>query len=154
MINRKGLAALSVIMLAAGCSGPAARPPSTPEAPPAPAPTASLPVQPAAKAADESLTIDFATADSSLSTTANQQLDGAARLYRDAKPEVMIVYGHSDKVGAEYSNLILSAVRADTVKRALVARGIPAERLQIVAVGAAEPTPTVRADRTAVVTWR
>jgi len=52
-------------------------------------------------------------------------LDGAARLYRDAKPEAMIIVGHSDKTGEEFANLILSGRRADAVKKALVDRGIP-----------------------------
>ncbi len=131
--------------------------------PPAPAPTAAAepPAAPASvgaaaaqKPADESLTIEFSNADATLSPTAAAQLDGAARLYRDAHPEVMIVSGHSDKVGDEFGNLLLSARRADLVKKALVQRGIPAERLQIVAVGEAEPVPTIPASRSAIVTWR
>ena len=117
---------------------------------PAPSPTP----QAAAKPADESLTIAFDMAGTTLSPEAKSQLDGAARLYRDAQPEVMIISGHSDKSGEEFPNLILSARRADAVKKALVDRGIPAERLQIVAVGEAELVPTVPPSRSAVVTWR
>ena len=106
------------------------------------------------KPADESLTINFDTAGATLSPQANSQLDGAARLYRDAHPEVMIISGHSDKTGQEFANLVLSARRADTVKKALVDRGIPAERLQIVAIGQAEPVASVPPSRSAVVTWR
>lgn len=119
--------------------------------PPAPSPTTT---QAAAKPADESLTIAFDTAGTTLSAEAKSQLDGAARLYRDAQPEVMIISGHSDKSGEEFPNLILSARRADAVKKALVDRGIPAERLQIVAVGEAELVPTAPPSRSAVVTWR
>lgn len=107
-----------------------------------------------AKPADESLTINFDTADATLSLQANSQLDGAARLYRDARPEVMIISGHSDKTGQEFANLVLSGRRADAVKKALVDRGIPAERLQIVAIGQAEPVANVPSSRSAVVTWR
>lgn len=128
----------------------AAQAPSTPVQAPAPTPS----TQAAAKPADESLTIDFNTAGTTLSPQAKSQLDGAARLYRDAQPEVMIISGHSDKSGEEFANLILSARRADIVKKALVDRGIPAERLQIVAVGEAELVPTAPPSRTAVVTWR
>lgn len=102
----------------------------------------------------ESLTIDFVSGSTVLSPTANEQLDGASRLYRDAKPAVMIVSGHSDKTGHEFDNLILSAHRAAIVKKGLVDRGVPAERLQIVAVGEAEPVADVEAKRSAVVTWR
>ena len=93
-------------------------------------------------------------ADATLSPRANSQLDGASRLYRDARPEVMIISGHSDKTGREFANLVLSARRADVVKKALVDRGIPAERLQIVAIGQAEPVANVSPSRSAVVTWR
>ena len=106
------------------------------------------------KANPESLTISFNSGGATLSQQADQQLDTAARLYRDAKPEIMIVSGHSDAVGQEYSNLLLSAKRADIVKRALVDRGVPADRLQIVAIGAAQPVPGVPPSRSTVVTWR
>ena len=57
-------------------------------------------------------------------------LDQAARLFREGNPVVMTVSGHSDRQGREYENLLLSARRAETVKQALVARGIPAARLR------------------------
>lgn len=136
------VATLGVVLMAAACAAPP--PPVASGTPPAPAPTA----------ATESLTIEFPVAGSALSTTAQTQLDGAARLYRDARPTVMIVSGHTDKVGAEYPNLLLSARRANIVKRALVDRGVPPDRLQLVAVGAAEPSPSVTAARAVVVTWR
>ena len=136
-------AASGLLLLLAACATP------VPPVATAPAPA------PAVKAASaESLTIDFAPAGAGLSPTAAAQLDGAARLYRDAQPEVMIVAGHTDKVGAEFPNLVLSARRADMVKQALVQRGVPPERLQIVAIGAAEPTGAPTASRSVVVTWR
>jgi OmpA-OmpF porin, OOP family len=102
----------------------------------------------------ESVSIDFRGGSATLSAEALAQLDGAARLYRDAKPEVMIVTGHTDKTGQEFPNVILSARRAAAVKQALADRGVPTDRLQIVAVGEAEPVPGVPPSRTAVVTWR
>ncbi len=146
------LASLSLVSVVAACAGPQAPPPAavSQAPPPTPAPVSQV----AAKPADESLTIDFDTAGTALSSEANSQLDGAARLYRDAKPEVMIIAGHSDKSGEEFPNLILSAHRAELVKQALVDRGIPAERLQIVAYGEAEPVANTSPSRSAVVTWR
>ena len=117
-------------------------------------PATTLAEQIVTKPADESLTIAFPMAGATLSPEANSQLDGAARLYRDAGPEIMTISGHSDKTGEEFANLILSARRADMVKKALVDRGIPAERLQIVADGAAELVAGVPASRSAIVTWR
>jgi outer membrane protein OmpA-like peptidoglycan-associated protein len=106
------------------------------------------------KALNESLTISFSDASTTLSPDAQSQLDGAARLYRDAGPEVMIVSGHTDRSGAEFQNILLSARRAEKVKQALVDRGVPSDKLQIVAIGEAEPVPGVQPSRSAVVTWR
>ena len=144
-------ATLGAVFLLAACAG-------KPEAVPVPVsvvPAEAAPlVQEAAKPSVESLTIAFDKANAALSPAALAQLDGAARLYRDARPEIMTIAGHSDKDGQEYDNLILSARRANLVKRALVDRGIPAERLQIVAIGEAELVVGVPASRSAVVTWR
>ena len=133
--------------LLAGCAASQA-------APPAPSVQATAKPADAAKPADESLTINFDLATATLSPEANLQLDGAARLYRDARPQVMTVSGHSDKSGEEFANLVLSARRADMVKKGLVGRGIPAERLQIVAYGEAELAANVVPSRSTVVTWR
>jgi OmpA-OmpF porin, OOP family len=139
--------AVATVALAA-CSGP-----QPPAAPVVAAATPATPPAPA-KASAESLSIAFAEGSTKLSPEALSQLDGAARLYRDAHPEVMIVSGHTDPSGAEFPNLILSAHRAASVKTALVERGVPADRLQIVAVGQAQPVPTVTPDKVAVITWR
>ena len=143
------LALVAVSGLAA-CANPSssAAPQATATAVPA-SPTPTIP-----PASAESLTITFTSSSPRLSPEALKQLDGAARLYRDAQPEVMIVTGHADSKGAELQNVILSAHRADAVKRALVDRGVPTERLQIVADGMAEPVPGVTPGRDVVVTWR
>jgi OOP family OmpA-OmpF porin len=146
-------AMLAVLPLAAACSTEASNAAAQPVAA-APEPPTAAGASAAGKPSDESLTIAFPPALATLSPTALAQLDSAARLYRDAKPEVMIVAGHSDPTGQEYDNLILSAKRAAAVKEGLVDRGLPADRLQIVAIGAAEPVPSIPASRTAIVTWR
>ncbi len=141
------LASLSLACLLAACASP----------PPAPAASTAAPTDPApepAKPADESVAIAFAPDEWRLSPEADRQLDGAARLYRDARPEVMIVSGHTDKTGGEFNNLVLSARRAEAVKQGLADRGVPADRLQVVAIGEAEPVPAIPASRSAVITWR
>lgn len=117
-----------------------------------PAPTTDAPPKPPPSV--ESLTIDFREASATLTPDALSKLDGAARLYRDAHPEVMFVAGHSDKSGGEFYNIMLSARRAANTKQALVDRGIPAEKLQIIAIGEAQPIPTIPAIPSAVITWR
>ena len=100
----------------------------------------------------------FDSGSSSLSAEANQKLDEAARLYREGHPAVMFVTGHADSVGGEYPNLVLSGQRAQATKEALVARGIPADRLQLQAMGSSLPRDAKQAppteNRRVVITWR
>ena len=142
------LALASATVILGGCAVPA--PPPSVQATSAAVPSSTA----AAKPSNESLTISFPPASSSLSPEALAQLDGAARLYRDAQPTIMIVSGQADKQGEEFSNLILSARRANAVKKGLVDRGVPPARLQMIALGEAEPTTSVSPSRAVVVTWR
>ncbi|MEZ4317329.1 MAG: OmpA family protein [Myxococcota bacterium] len=54
------------------------------------------------------------------------------------------VQGHTDNVGSDEVNLRLSQSRAETVRKYLVDHGIPANRLQAVGYGEAQPTTTNR----------
>lgn len=100
----------------------------------------------------------FDTGSSILSAAADQKLDEVARLYREGHPLVMFVAGHADTSGNEYPNLVLSGQRALAAKQALVARGIPAERLQLRAMGTSLPSNPNEAvpgdNRRVVITWR
>ena len=62
-------------------------------------------------------------------------LDKASRLYRDAHPIAMILTGGTDTVGSPETNLRMAQNRTAAVLRGLVARGIPAERFQLLAKG-------------------
>ena len=70
----------------------------------------------------------------------------------------MTVARHSDRTGAGLTNLFLSGRRAAVVKEALVARAIPADRLELVAYGIPEPAvpgnPTALDNRRMVIGWR
>ena len=107
---------------------------------------------------DNKVTIYFPNNRVTLTPQSNHQLDLAVRLFRDANPVVMFATGYSDPTGDEYSNVILSAKRAEAVKRGLIARGIPADRLLIRAYGASDvpnrEDPTNQENRKVVVTWR
>lgn len=107
---------------------------------------------------DNRLVIAFASGSHALSPVAQAQLDLAAGLYRDAHPHVMVADGHSDATGTEFGNLMLSARRGMAVKQALMARGVPADRLLVRALGASELAdpgdPAGAENRRAVVTWR
>jgi OOP family OmpA-OmpF porin len=149
--------------LVGGCATQAAKesaPSPAASAAPAPAPVAAKPEEtPESKAvADNKVDIDFPEGSAVLTDEANKQLDLAARLYRDAHPIVMFTSGHTDNKGNEYNNVILSARRAEAVKRGLVERGIPADLLYIQALGESEPAdaadPLAAANRRVTITWK
>ena len=121
---------------------------------PQPTPVTSTP----APASPESLVVTFNSASAVLAPAGVAVVDHAARLFREGNPIVMTVSGHSDARGAEYPNLLLSARRAEVVKQALVARGIPGTRLQVRALGISEPAitanPSAEENRRVVITWR
>lgn len=100
-----------------------------------PAPTAA-----AEPAKPEPLVIYFDLGSASIRPQDMAVLDKASRLYSDAHPLVMIVSGATDSVGPAQFNLELSQRRAEAVLRGLVARGIPADRFQVLAKGGTEPT--------------
>jgi len=155
---------------ALGLAACAARPPAAAPVPaaadvPAPGPAASPEPQPGRALIfgtdpRERLVVSFADGGSRLTPDAEMQLDIAARTYRDGHPLVMYVAGFTDRLGSEFGNLILAARRAEAVKRGLIARGIPADRLETAALGEADPEePTAPgvanpANRRVVITWK
>lgn len=60
-------------------------------------------------------------------------------LQRDATIERLKIVGHTDSSGTDDANQKLSQWRADAVKSYLVKRGIAAERVEALGIGAAEP---------------
>jgi outer membrane protein OmpA-like peptidoglycan-associated protein len=149
------LSAGFVAMLVAACS--ATTPTTGQQAAATPPAGPAAPVKPAA-AGPDSLQVLFAANSSDLSSSGTDVVEHAARLFREGNPVIMTIAGHSDAEGAELPNLVLSAKRAETVKAAMVARGIPADRLEAVAYGVAEPAvpnnPTASENRRVVITWR
>ncbi|EKE43155.1 peptidoglycan-associated protein [Oceaniovalibus guishaninsula JLT2003] len=110
--------------------------------------------------APDSLKIYFQTGSDRVSSDGVAVLDSAARLYREGTPIVMIVAGVADTVGSPVNNLALSIRRARAVADGLAARGIPAERLQVLGRGNSElEVPTddgvpERENRVVEITWR
>ena len=89
--------------------------------------------------APKSLVLLFPSGSSTIRPQDEALLDTASRLYRDAHPVVMVLTGGSDSVGNAERNLFISQQRAAAVLRGLVARGIPADRFQLLAKGSSEP---------------
>ncbi len=108
--------------------------------------------------APDSIVVYFDNGSARINTDDLALLDKAARLYRDGHPILMTVSAGADSTGSPVKNLHLSQLRADAVFQGLVARGIPADRFQIVAKG--QTDPAVQADgqepknRRAEITWK
>lgn len=83
--------------------------------------------------------IPFASASADLATTAAPTLDAAAALLRGLSGFVVTVEGHTDNTGDPVLNQTLSQRRADAVRAALVARGVPEALLTAVGYGDSKP---------------
>ena len=146
------LALLMASALASGCAHP--------PAPANPPPLATQPTvgQEIGAVTNNKVQITFPSGGTRLTPEDQAQLDLAARLFRDVNPVEMFSIGYSDTVGSEYSNLLLSARRAEAVKQALIARGIPADRVKVQALGASDPVnasdPASAENRRVVIQWR
>jgi outer membrane protein OmpA-like peptidoglycan-associated protein len=122
--------------------------------------TTSTTQSPAVSKGPSSLSIYFDTGSSAIRPVENKVLDQASRLYNDGKPIVMIVKGMSDTTGPAEANLLLSQSRADAVLVALISRGIPADRFQVLATGETEPAVATaqgvaeQRNRSVEITWR
>ena len=114
----------------------------------APAPAASgsmAPVLSAAQLCERSLAealageqIEFGSGSAAIGTRSGALLDRLAREVRSC-PGVIRIDGHTDPVGRGRFNRGLSEARAAAVRDALVARGVPAERLRTRGFGARRP---------------
>ena len=137
---------LGILLLAGSTAGAMAQQ-TDQQSPSASAPvTAPAPGGPAEGAEPTGkLVLLFGTGSSTLDARNQATLDQASRLYREGRPIIMIVSGSSDAVGQPADNLLLSQRRATAVVRGMIARGIPAERTQILAKG--ETNPPVPAER-------
>lgn len=99
---------------------------------------AMMPTLAFAQAEQEPLAIAFPLGTATVPAPGMATLDEAARLFRAGNPIVMIVTGGADTTGDPARNLELSVARAQNVAAGLVARGIPADRLQVLGRGTTE----------------
>lgn len=86
-------------------------------------------------------TIQFSTASIIVGTRSNTTLDAIARAAASCAGALRIE-GHTDNVGRAGFNTILSRRRAEAVREALIARGVPAERLVAEGFGSQSPVAT------------
>ena len=86
-------------------------------------------------------TIRFEEGSSELTRSSDMLIDEVAEALRPCLGSLIAVTGHTDKSGAEPTNLALSLERAQAVRQALVARGIPSDGVRARGIGSSEPVP-------------
>jgi OOP family OmpA-OmpF porin len=69
-------------------------------------------------------------------------LAGLVRDLRGMEYEVLIVSGHTDRIGAEAYNQALSERRANAVRNFLISGGIPANNVRAMGYGESQPVTT------------
>jgi outer membrane protein OmpA-like peptidoglycan-associated protein len=84
----------------------------------------------------------FDTGQATLKEGAQAKLDQLATVLKGHPERRVMVAGFTDSVGSAESNLALSRARAESVRNALMARGVPADRIDTRGHGEARPVAT------------
>ncbi len=128
----------------------AKKPEAAQPAAPAPAPK---PVAPAApKTCNFAYTLQsdatFAFGKADLNAAGKAQLDKnvVAKLGACASVKLMLITGHTDRLGSHATNQKLSEKRADAVRGYLVAKGAKADSLETMGAGKTQAVPGVKCD--------
>ncbi|PNU04277.1 OmpA family protein [Novosphingobium guangzhouense] len=87
----------------------------------------------------ETRTIRFGEASTRLEPSSERLLGEVARVLRPCVGSIIAVTGHTDASGNQKVNVALSQARAEAVRSALIARGIPARNLRAAGLGSARP---------------
>ncbi|MGG2007469.1 OmpA family protein [Novosphingobium resinovorum] len=85
----------------------------------------------------ETRTIRFGEASTRLEPSSERLLGEVARSLRPCVGSIIAVTGHTDASGNQKVNVALSQARAEAVRSALIARGIPATNLRAAGLGSA-----------------
>jgi outer membrane protein OmpA-like peptidoglycan-associated protein len=156
---------LPLILIASGLAASAvaqAADSSTPANAPAGAakPDIAAKTDAAPAAAPAPLVVYFDLGSTTIRNEDKAVLDHASRAFNEGKPIVMILTGTADRTGDAAVNLELSQLRASAVLKGLIARGIPADRFQVLAKGETELPVATNAgvaelqNRRVEITWR
>lgn len=131
--------AVAVLGMAA-CETLQPQPEPPPPPPPAtPAPLAPVPAAPPEAKQPRSFLVFFDRGKVALTRDAQRVIREAADEYRQFAPVRVVVLGHADLVGRPDANQRLSERRAKTVLEALVAAGVPVDRITAGAFGESQP---------------
>lgn len=117
-----------------------------PKAAPMPAPAVEAKPMPVAEAAPpappmvpNNYIVFFDFAKSSLTPEADRIVAAAAANAAQARATTLEVTGHADRSGSDRFNMRLSQRRADVVRQALIAKGVPADAIAVLAKGESQP---------------
>ncbi|MEP6996954.1 MAG: OmpA family protein [Betaproteobacteria bacterium] len=129
-----------VVVVQAPAPAPAVTPPPPPPAP-APAPAAAPQVQKITLASKALFDFDKSV----LKPEGKAALDGEviAKLRDVSKLELVLVTGHTDRIGTQAYNQRLSERRANTVRDYLVSRGVARDKIETLGMGKTQPIPGV-----------
>jgi OOP family OmpA-OmpF porin len=116
-------------------------PPPPPPPPPKPAPPPAPAVQKITLASKALFDFDKAV----LRPDGKAAIDSEviAKLPQVQKLELVLVTGHTDRIGTQQYNQKLSERRADAVRDYLVSRGVPRDRIETLGMGKTQPVPGV-----------
>jgi len=87
----------------------------------------------------ETRTIRFSEASARIDPASDRLLDEVTRSLRPCVGSIIAVTGHTDDSGDPAVNLALSQGRAEAVRWALIARGLPADGLRTAGLGSTKP---------------
>ena len=121
---------------------PVEAPPPAPRAVEPPVPSSVPPPAVLKQKIDELLianTIQFQTNSAVLLPEGMAVLNGIAPILQEDQTVAVEISGHTDNVGSDQDNIILSEDRAKAVAEYLVTRGVAAERLTYIGYGASQP---------------
>ena len=87
----------------------------------------------------------FSTGSAALNTRTKSRVDKLARVYKGNAKIIkqIIITGHTDVVGDDNSNRVLSDERANSVKQELIQQGVPASKILAKGYGESQLLPNV-----------
>ncbi len=91
--------------------------------------------------------VRFNTNKSSLTPTAQANLDKLVGVFKQYPDTDIIIYGYTDSTGPADYNLTLSGERAGSVKDYLISKGLSASRFQTTGMGIADPISSNDTDK-------
>ncbi len=81
----------------------------------------------------------FSTGRAELLPGAERSVDRLARYLSENEEKTVLIEGHTDSTGSDTTNLRLSQDRADSVRIALITRGVDADRIVATGLGSSRP---------------